>query len=144
MKKGKQPAGQIKLQVPAGKANPAPPIGPALGQRGLNIMDFCKQFNDVTKEMEAGIPVPTIITYFPDKTFTIEVKTPPASFLIRKKIKLEKGSTAPGRQEVGQISYADIKEIASMKLADMGLDDVESAAKSIVGTALSMGIKVVD
>jgi len=144
VKKGKQPVGQIKLQVAAGKANPAPPIGPALGQRGLNIMEFCKQFNDMTKALEPGMPVPVVITYFADKTFTIEAKTAPTSFWIRKKAKLDKGSTAPGRQEVGQITYADAKEIAAMKMKDMGLDSIDSAVKSVMGTAFSMGIKVVD
>lgn len=144
MKKGKQPIGQIKLQVAAGKANPAPPIGPALGQRGLNIMDFCKQFNEMTKDMEPGVPVPVVISYFADKTFTIETKTSPTSFWVRKKAKLEKGSTAPGRQEAGQITHADAKEIAAMKMKDMGLDNLDSAVKSVIGTALSMGIKVVD
>lgn len=144
MKKGKQPIGQIKLQVAAGKANPAPPVGPVLGQRGLNIMEFCKQFNDMTKDMESGVPVPVVISYFADKTFTIEAKTSPTSFWVRKKAKLEKGSTAPGRQEAGQITIADAREIASLKMKDMGLDNVESAVRSVIGTALSMGIKVVE
>lgn len=144
MKKGKQPIGQIKLQVVAGKANPAPPIGPALGQRGLNIMEFCKQFNEVTKEMEAGMPVPVVISYYADKTFTFIVKTAPTSYLIRRKAKLDKGSTAPGRQEVAEITYSDAKEIAVMKMKDMGVDNLESATSCVIGTAASMGIKVID
>ncbi len=144
MKKGKQPIGQIKLQVAAGKANPAPPVGPVLGQRGLNIMEFCKQFNEMTKDMEAGVPVPVVISYFADKTFSIEAKTSPTSFWVRKKAKLEKGSTAPGRQEVGKITMADAKEIAALKMKDMGLDNIDSAVKSVIGTALSMGIGIIE
>jgi large subunit ribosomal protein L11 len=144
VKKGKQPIGQIKLQVAAGKANPAPPVGPVLGQRGLNIMEFCKQFNEMTKDMEAGVPVPVVISYFADKTFSIEAKTSPTSFWVRKKAKLEKGSTAPGRQEVGKITMADAKEIAALKMKDMGLDNIDSAVKSVIGTALSMGIGIIE
>lgn len=144
MKKGKQPVGQIKLQVAAGKANPAPPVGPVLGQRGLNIMEFCKQFNEMTKDMEPGVPIPVVISYFADKTFSIEAKTSPTSFWVRKKAKLEKGSTAPGREEAGKITMADAKEIAGLKMKDMGLDNIDSAVKSVIGTALSMGIVVID
>lgn len=137
------PVGQIKIQLAAGKANPAPPTGPALGQRGLNIMEFCKQFNEITKSMKPGVPVPVVISYYADKSFVIETKTSPTSFWIREKANLEKGATTPGRQEAGQITYADAKEIAAMKMKDMGVDNLESATRSVIGTALSMGVKVV-
>jgi large subunit ribosomal protein L11 len=144
VKKGKQPIGQIKLQVAAGKANPAPPIGPALGQRGLNIMEFCKQFNELSKEMESGVPVPVVISYYADKTFAIELKTSPTSFWVRKKAKLDKGSATPGRQEAGKLTYEDAMAIAQLKMKDMGLDNINSAVKSVMGTAMSMGIKVIN
>ncbi len=140
----KEVAGYIKLQVPAGKANPSPPIGPALGQRGLNIMEFCKQFNAKTQGMEAGMPIPVVITAFTDRTFTFITKTPPNSYFIKKAAKLESGSRTPGTAVAGQISKAQVKEIAKQKMVDMNCLDVESAMAQIEGSARSMGIKVVE
>ncbi|RZI46720.1 50S ribosomal protein L11 [Rickettsiales endosymbiont of Peranema trichophorum] len=135
---------QIKLQVPAGQANPSPPIGPALGQRGLNIKDFCTQFNDKTKGFEQGMPVPVIITAYADRTFTFVTKTPPTSYLVKKAAALQKGSQTPGRSTAGQIPKAKVEEIAKMKLVDMGIDGIDSAISQVMGTAVSMGIQVVD
>jgi large subunit ribosomal protein L11 len=134
--------GYIKLQVPAGKANPSPPIGPALGQRGVNIMGFCKDFNAKTKEMEEGAPVPVVITVFSDKSFTFEMKTPPASFLLRKAAKIAKGSTTPGRGSAGIVTMEQVKEIAKQKMKDLNATDIDQAAKIIAGTARSMGLTV--
>nr|WP_321456635.1 50S ribosomal protein L11 [uncultured Cohaesibacter sp.] len=135
--------GYLKLQVPAGAANPSPPIGPALGQRGLNIMEFCKAFNAKTQEMEKGQPIPVIITIFQDKSFTFEMKTPPASFLIKKAAGLKSGSKAPGRDVAGKITKAQVQEIAEAKMKDLNANDVEAAMLQIEGTARSMGIEVV-
>jgi len=134
--------GYIKLQIPAGKANPSPPVGPALGQRGLNIMEFCKAFNALTQSMEAGAPVPTVITYYADRTFSVAVKKSPVSYFIMKAAKLAKGSDKAGKVEVGALTMAQVKEIASQKMEDMNAFDIEAASKSVIGTALSMGVKV--
>ncbi|WP_340108314.1 50S ribosomal protein L11 [Pikeienuella sp. HZG-20] len=138
----KKKIGVIKLQVPAGKANPSPPIGPALGQRGINIMEFCKAFNAKTQEMEAGAPCPTIITYYQDKSFTMEIKTPPASFLLKKAAGVKSASKTPGRSVSGSVSVKQVREIAETKMRDLNATDVEAAMKIIVGSALSMGIEV--
>ena len=136
----KKIVGLIKLQVPAGKANPSPPIGPALGQRGLNIMEFCKAFNAQTQKMEPGLPVPVVITAFADKSFTFIMKTPPASVLIRKAIGIEKGSGVPNTQKVGKISLAQLEEIAKAKTPDLTAADLKAAVRTIAGTARSMGV----
>ena len=138
----KKIAGFIKLQVPAGKANPAPPIGPALGQRGLNIMEFCKAFNAQTQGVEPGLPLPVVITAFADKSFTFVVKTPPASVLIKKAVKLNKGSAKTGTETVGTITRAQLEEIAQTKLQDMNAADLEAAVRTIAGSARSMGVTV--
>ena len=138
----KKVVGYIKLQVPAGKANPSPPIGPALGQRGLNIMEFCKAFNAQTQKMEAGLPLPVVITAFADKSFTFIIKTPPASVLIRKALKLEKGSPRPNTDKVGKLSRAQAEEIAKTKMPDLTAADLEAAVKTIAGSARSMGVEV--
>ena len=140
----KKVQGYIKLVVPAGKANPSPPIGPALGQAGVNIMEFCKGFNAQTQSMEAGMPIPCVITVYVDRTFTFVMKTPPASFYLRKAAKLEKGSGTTGKDYVGKVTKAQVREIATAKLKDMNAANVESAMKSIAGTARSMGIQVVE
>lgn len=134
--------GSLKLQVPAGKANPSPPIGPALGQRGINIMGFCKEFNAATQGMEPGAPCPTIITYYQDKSFTFVVKTPPASFLIKKAAKLKSGAKLTGRETVGSITRKQLREIAEVKMPDLNANDVEAAMQIILGSARSMGIEV--
>ena len=132
----------IKLQVKAGSANPAPPIGPALGQHGVNIMEFCKQFNDTTKDMEKGMPLPVVISVAPNKSFTFEIKTPPASYLIAKLLNIQSGSKAPGRDNLSvTINREQAKKVAEMKMKDLNTDNVESAINSILGTARSMGIK---
>jgi large subunit ribosomal protein L11 len=136
--------GYINLQVPAGQANPSPPIGPALGQRGLNIMEFCKQFNAKTKDLEAGAPIPVKITVFSDKTFVFEMRTPPASYLLRKIAKVAGGSKEPGRSSVGTVTMAQVREVAKQKVKDLNTDDIEAAAKTIAGTARSMGLQVVE
>jgi large subunit ribosomal protein L11 len=138
----KKVVGLIKLQVPAGKANPSPPIGPALGQRGLNIMEFCKAFNAQTQKMEPGLPVPVVITAYADKSFTFIMKTPPASVLIRKAVKLDKGSPRPHTDKVGRLSRAQVEEIAKMKMPDLTATDLEAAVKTIAGSARSMGVDV--
>ena len=135
--------GYLKLQVPAGAASPSPPIGPALGQRGLNIMEFCKAFNAQTQEMEANMPIPTVITIFEDKSFTFETKTPPASYYLKKAAKLAKGGTAPGRDVAGQVTMDQCREIAQEKLKDLNTNDVEQGAKMIAGSARAMGLEVV-
>ena len=138
----KKITGYIKLQVPAGSANPSPPIGPALGQRGLNIMEFCKNFNARTQEHEKGMPIPVTITVFSDKSFTYEMKTPPASYFLKKVAKLESGSKAPGRDLAGSVTMAQVREIAKAKMKDLNANDIEAAAKLIAGSARSMGIEV--
>ena len=132
----------IKLEIPAGKANPAPPIGPALGQRGLNIMDFCKQFNERTKEMKIGTPTPVVINAYADKTFDFITKTPPVSFYIKEFAGISSGSKTPGRAGAGKISIEKIEEIAKIKMNDMGVDKIDSAINMIKGTARSMGVEV--
>ncbi|CAM8654887.1 MAG TPA: 50S ribosomal protein L11 [Burkholderiaceae bacterium] len=134
--------GYIKLQVPAGKANPSPPIGPALGQRGLNIMEFCKAFNAQTQGMEPGLPIPCVITAFADKTFTFVMKTPPASILIKKAAKIDKGSAKPHTDKVGSITRAQCEDIAKTKQPDLTAADLDAAVKTIAGSARSMGITV--
>ncbi len=136
--------GYIKLQVPAGSATPSPPIGPALGQRGVNIMEFCKQFNAATQEMEKAMPIPTIITVFADKSFTFVTKTPPASFLIKKAMGLKSGSKEPGKVSAGTIKRSQLAEIAQAKMADLNANDIEQATKIIEGSARSMGLEVVE
>ena len=138
----KKVIGTLKLQVPAGKANPSPPIGPALGQRGINIMEFCKAFNARTQDMEPGAPCPTVITYYQDKSFTMEIKTPPASFLIKKAAKKQSGSARPGRDTIGSISPAQVREIAEAKMKDLNANSIEAAMQIIAGSARSMGIEV--
>jgi large subunit ribosomal protein L11 len=138
----KKIVGYIKLQVPAGKANPSPPIGPALGQRGLNIMEFCKAFNAKTQGMEPGLPIPVVITAFADKSFTFVMKTPPATVLIKKAIKLDKGSAKPHIDKVGTITRAQLEEIAKAKEPDLTAADMDAAVRTIAGTARSMGILV--
>lgn len=133
---------QIKLQVPAGQAKPAPPVGPALGQHGVNIMDFCKQFNAKTASMEAGLVLPVVIDVFQDKSFTFILKTPPASVLIRREAGLAKGSQDPGKVKVGKISRDKIREIAKLKLPDLNTADLEQAERTISGTARSMGVEI--
>ncbi|MBV6657944.1 MAG: 50S ribosomal protein L11 [Devosiaceae bacterium] len=138
----KKIAGYLKLQVPAGAANPSPPIGPALGQRGLNIMEFCKAFNAKTQEMEKGAPVPVVITIFQDKSFTFEMRTPPVSFFLKKAAKLQKGGSTPGRASAGSISQADVRSIAEQKMTDLNATSIEGAMKMVEGSARSMGLKV--
>ncbi len=132
----------IKLQVPAGQANPSPPIGPALGQAGLNIMEFCKAFNAHTQGGEQGVPIPTIITVYADRSFSFETKSPPASYFIKKAAKLPKGSQEPGREVVGSVSMDQLREIAEQKKNDLNSNDVDAATKILAGTARSMGIQV--
>lgn len=138
--------GYIKLQVPAGQANPSPPVGPALGQKGLNIMEFCKAFNAATQEMEKGAPVPVIITAFADRTFTFEMKTPPASYLLLKAAKLKKGSGVPnsGAGFIGKVNRKQLEEIATVKMKDLNANDMDAAVKIIAGSANSMGLEVVE
>ena len=138
----KKIVGFVKLQVPAGKANPSPPIGPALGQRGLNIMEFCKAFNAQTQGVEPGLPLPVVITAFADKSFTFIIKTPPATVLIKKAIKLDKGSAKPHTDKVGKITRAQLEEIAKTKMKDMTAADLDAAVRTIAGSARSMGVNV--
>ena len=138
----KKVVGLIKLQVPAGKANPSPPIGPALGQRGLNIMEFCKAFNAQTQKMEPGLMLPVVITAYADKSFTFILKSPPASVLIRKALKLEKGSSKPHTDKVGKLTRAQAEEIAKMKQPDLTAADMDAAVRTIAGSARSMGVEV--
>ncbi|MGF1476717.1 MAG: 50S ribosomal protein L11 [Geminicoccaceae bacterium] len=140
----KKIAGYIKLQVPAGKANPSPPIGPALGQRGLNIMEFCKAFNAATQGMEPGMPIPTIITAYQDRTFTFITKTPPASYFLKKAAKLSKGGSTPGRSTAGKVTKDQCREIAEQKMVDLNANDVDAATQMIIGSARSMGFEVVE
>ena len=138
----KKLVGSLKLQVPAGQANPSPPVGPALGQRGINIMEFCKAFNAKTQEMEPGAPCPTVITYYQDKSFTMDIKTPPASYYLKKAAKLKSGSQTPGKAVAGSVTVAQVKEIAEAKMKDLNANDVEGAMQIILGSARSMGIEV--
>ncbi|CCG42035.1 50S ribosomal protein L11 [Magnetospirillum molischianum] len=140
----KKVVGYIKLQVAAGKANPSPPIGPALGQRGLNIMEFCKSFNAQTQGLEPGMPIPVVITAYSDRTFTFVTKTPPVSFFLKKAAGIAKGSQTPGKGSVGQITMAQIREIAEKKMQDLNANDVDAACSMIVGSAKSMSLKVVE
>ncbi len=140
----KEIVGYIKLQVPAGSANPSPPIGPALGQRGLNIMDFCKQFNAKTQGMEKGMPIPVVITAFSDRTFTFVTKKPPNTYWIKKAAKITSGAKTTGTETVGTITMAQLREIAKEKIVDMNANDIEAACQMLVGSARSMGLKVVE
>ena len=136
--------GQIKLQVPAGAAAPAPPIGPALGQRGINIMEFCKAFNAKTQDMEKGLPLPVIISYYQDKSFIFVIKTPPASVLLKKAANLKSGANKPGYETVGKVTMAQCREIAEQKMPDLNANDIEAGARIIAGSARSMGLEVVE
>jgi large subunit ribosomal protein L11 len=138
----KKVAGTMKLQVPAGKANPSPPVGPALGQRGINIMEFCKAFNAKTQELEVGAPCPTVITYYSDKSFTMDIKTPPASYYLKKAAKVKSGAKTPSREVVGTVSVKQVREIAEAKMKDLNATSIEGAMKIIMGSARSMGIEV--
>lgn len=140
----KEAIGFIKLQVPAGAANPSPPIGPALGQRGLNIMEFCKQFNAKTQSMEKGVPIPVIITAFSDRSFTFVTKAPPVTYFIKKAAKIESGAKTTGTQTAGKITKAQVREIAKAKFNDMNANDEEAAMEMIIGSARSMGVEVVE
>ena len=134
--------GYIKLQVPAGTANPSPPIGPALGQRGVNIMEFCKAFNAATQDLEKSMPIPTIITVYADRSFSFETKTPPASFLLKKAARITSGSKEPGKQTIGRVTRAQLREIAEVKMKDLNANDIDAAAKIIEGSARAMGLEV--
>ena len=134
----------VKLQVPAGKANPSPPIGPALGQQGVNIMEFCKQFNARTQKMEAGMPIPVVITVFQDRSFTFVTKTPPVSYFLKQAAGIEAGAKTVGTQIVGKVTTKQVKEIAEQKMPDLNCDSVESAMAQVVGSARSMGLQVVE
>jgi large subunit ribosomal protein L11 len=138
----KKVTGYLKLQVPAGSANPSPPIGPALGQRGLNIMQFCKDFNAQTQQLEKGSPIPVVITIYQDKSFTFEMRTPPVSYFIKKAAGIQSGAKATGRDKAGKITRAQVKEIAEKKMKDLNCDTVESAMRMIEGSARSMGVEV--
>ena len=138
----KKIAGYSKLQVPAGSANPSPPIGPALGQRGLNIMEFCKAFNAATQQMEKNMPIPVVITAFSDRSFTFITKTPPASYFLKKAAKLQSGAKTPGKGTVGKVTSAQVREIAEAKMEDLNANDIDQAMKIIAGSARSMGIAV--
>ena len=138
----KKLVGSMKLQVPAGQANPSPPVSPALGQRGINIMEFCKAFNAKTADMEPGAPCPTVISYYQDKSFDMVIKTPPASYYLKKAAKLQSGSKTPGRASAGTVSTKQVREIAEAKWQDLNANDVEAAMKIILGSARSMGIEV--
>lgn len=138
----KKVAGMLKLQVPAGKANPSPPVGPALGQRGINIMEFCKAFNAKTQDLEVGAPCPTVITYYVDKSFTMEIKTPPASYMLKKAAKLKSASNNPGKEIAGSVTRKQVKEIAEAKMVDLNANDINAAMLIIEGSARSMGIEV--
>ena len=140
----KKIAGYVKLQVPAGQANPSPPNGPALGQAGLNIMEFCKAFNAQTQNLEAGMPIPVVITAYQDRTFSFVTKTPPASFLLKKAAKIKKGTGITGKEIIGKVTMAQVREIAELKMVDLNAYDIDQAAKMICGSARSMGIEVKD
>jgi large subunit ribosomal protein L11 len=139
----KKIAGQLKLQVPAGSATPSPPIGPALGQRGINIMEFCKAFNAQTQEAEKGSPIPVVITYYVDKSFTFAMKTPPVSYFLKKAAKLKSGSKEPGKIKAGTIARHKVREIAEAKMKDLNATDIEGAMRMVEGSARSMGLEVV-
>ena len=139
----KKVAGQLKLQVKAGSANPSPPIGPALGQRGINIMEFCKAFNAQSQEMEKGSPIPVVITYYQDKSFSFTMKTPPVSYFLKKAAKLKSGSKEPGKSVAGKISRDKVREIAEAKMKDLNANDVDAAMRMVEGSARSMGLEVV-
>jgi len=138
----KKLVGTMKLQVKAGQANPSPPVGPALGQRGINIMEFCKAFNAKTADLEPGAPCPTVITYYQDKSFSMDIKTPPASHYLKKAAKVKSGAKTPSRETIGTVSVAQVREIAEAKMADLNANDIEGAMKIILGSARSMGIEV--
>ena len=138
----KKLVGSMKLQVAAGKANPSPPVGPALGQRGINIMEFCKAFNAKTADLEPGAPCPTVISYYQDKSFTMEIKTPPASYFLKKAAKVKSGATNPSRDIVGSVTLKQVREIAEAKMADLNANDIGAAMQIILGSARSMGIEV--
>ncbi|TCT38805.1 50S ribosomal protein L11 [Martelella mediterranea] len=138
----KKVAGQLKLQVPAGSANPSPPIGPALGQRGINIMEFCKAFNAASQEMEKGMPIPVIITYFQDKSFTFVMKQPPVSYFLKREAKIKKGSQTPGKAKAGSISADQVRQIAEAKMSDLNAADIDGAIKMVEGSARAMGLEV--
>ena len=138
----KKITGYLKLQVPAGSANPSPPIGPALGQRGVNIMEFCKAFNAQTDKMDKGMPIPTILTLYADRSFTFITKTPPASFLLKKAASLKSGGSTPGREVAGKVTRAQVKEIAELKMVDLNANDIDAAMLIIEGSARSMGFEV--
>ena len=140
----KEIEGSLKLQIPAGQANPAPPVGPALGQRGINIMDFCKMFNDKSKSEQPGVVLPVVVTYFKDKSFEMEIKMPPASYFIKEALNIKKGYKEPGRESAGTISKAKCKEIAEKKLKDLNANTVDQGMNIIIGSARSMGIEVTD
>ena len=140
----KKITGYIKLQVPAGAANPSPPIGPALGQRGVNIMDFCKAFNAATQDQEKGMPIPTVITVYADRSFSFETKTPPASYLLKKAARIQSGSKEPGKAAIGRVTRAQLREIAEIKMKDLNANDLDAATKIIEGSALSLGLEVVE
>jgi large subunit ribosomal protein L11 len=140
----KKITGYIKLQVPAGAANPSPPIGPALGQRGVNIMEFCKAFNAATGDMEKGMPIPTVITVYADRSFSFEMKTPPATYFIKKAVGLKSGSKEPGKTSAGKIKRSQLAEIAEAKMKDLNANSIEQATKIIEGSARSMGLEVVE
>ena len=140
----KKVAGQLKLQVPAGSATPSPPIGPALGQRGINIMEFCKSFNAQTQEMEKGQPIPVVITYYQDKSFNFAMKTPPVSYFLKKAVNLKSGSKTPGKASAGTITRAQLREIAEKKMVDLNANDLDAATAMIEGSARSMGLEVTE
>ena len=136
--------GSLKLQVKAGQANPSPPVGPALGQRGINIMEFCKAFNAKTADMEPGAPCPTVITYYQDKSFTMDIKTPPASYYLKKAAKIKSGANNPSRETAGTVTAAQVKEIAEAKMKDLNANDIDAAMQIILGSARSMGLEVTE
>ena len=138
----KKLVGSMKLQVAAGKANPSPPVGPALGQRGINIMEFCKAFNAKTADLEPGAPCPTVISYYQDKSFTMEIKTPPASYFLKKAANVKSGAKTPSKEVIGTVTIAQVREIAEAKMADLNANDIEASMKIILGSARSMGIEV--
>ncbi len=140
----KKITGYIKLQVPAGKANPSPPIGPALGQRGVNIMEFCKAFNAQTGDMEQGMPIPTVITVSADRSFSFEMKTPPATYFLKKAAKISSGSKEPGKTKAGSVTRSQLREIAEAKMKDLNANDLDQASKIIEGSARAMGLEVVE
>jgi len=140
----KKIVGQIKLQVPAGAANPSPPIGPALGQRGLNIMEFCKAFNAQTQNLEKGMPIPVVITAYADRSFTFTTKTPPASFFLKRAASVQKGASTPGKATAGKVTEAQVREIAETKMVDLNANDIEAAMEMVRGSARSMGLEVVE